>query len=201
MTRQAVAALSAALGTPFSVSGAAHVPAGDGEAARTCIRVEGFAASVADRTKRLAAPPGPFAGAMVLRDEQSAALWRGVRDLDALAAPAGAPVWRISVKPGDGPAVAEAARRAFDARVLYDWGGGLVWIAGGTGIDAGAAVVREAVAAVGGHATLVRAPDDLRNAVDVFQPLPAPLMDLTRKLKASFDPAGILNPGRMYAGV
>ncbi len=72
---------------------------------------------------------------------------------------------------------------------------------GANGTDAGAAVVREAVAAVGGHATLVRAPDDVRNAVEVFQPLPAPLMDLTRKLKASFDPAGILNPGRMYAGV
>ena len=85
--------------------------------------------------------------------------------------------------------------------VREDWGGGLVWIAGGDGPDVGAATIRSAVAAVGGHATLVRAPDDVRNAVDVFQPLPAPLIALTRKLKESFDPAGILNPGRMYAGI
>ena len=198
--RQAVAALSSALGSPFSVTGAAHIP-GAGDGSRTCIRLEGFSDSVADRSWRLRNQPGAFAGAAVLDEAQSVALWQAIRDLDALAAPAGAPVWRVSVKPGDGPAVADAVRKSFDARVLYDWGGGLVWIAGGEGTDAGAAVVRAAVAAVGGHAMLVRAPDDVRNVVEVFQPLPVPLMDLTRKLKATFDPAGILSPGRMYAGV
>ena len=63
------------------------------------------------------------------------------------------------------------------------------------------AVIRDAIAPLGGHATLVRAPDDVRLAVAVFQPLAPPLMELSRKLKAQFDPAGILNPGRMYAGV
>ena len=62
-------------------------------------------------------------------------------------------------------------------------------------------VVREAVGKVGGHATLVRAPDHVRLAVEVFEPQPPPVMDLTRRLKANFDPEGILNPGRMYAGV
>ncbi len=197
----AIAALSAALGTPFSVTGAAHIPISPAGPARTCIRIEGFAASVADRARRMRALPGPFAGATVLDAAQSADLWRAIRDLDALAVPASAPVWRISVKPGDAAPLVEALHRAFECRALYDWGGGLVWIAGGEGTDAGAATIRAAVAAVGGHATLIRAPADLRNAVEVFQPLPAPLMDLTRKLKATFDPAGILNPGRMYAGV
>jgi glycolate oxidase FAD binding subunit len=54
------------------------------------------------------------------------------------------------------------------------------------------------VKAVGGHATLVRAPEEIRRRVPVFEPQPAPLIDLTRKLKHAFDPAGILNPGRMY---
>ncbi|KAB2866621.1 MAG: 2-hydroxy-acid oxidase, partial [Bauldia sp.] len=48
---------------------------------------------------------------------------------------------------------------------------------------------------------LVRAPDAVRLSVDVFEPPAPPVMDLTRRLKATFDPAGILNPGRMYAGV
>ena len=92
-------------------------------------------------------------------------------------------------------------RRAFECAVLYDWGGGLVWVAGGTGPDAGAAAVRGALAKVGGHATLVRAPDDVRLSVPVFQPQPEPVMMLSRRLKEAFDPEGILNPGRMYAGI
>ena len=197
----AVAALSAALGSPFSVTGAAHSPLTSAGPGRTCVRLEGFAASVADRVQRIRALPGPFSGAAVLDAAQSIALWRSIRDLDVLNAPAGAPVWRLSVKPGDAPSLVERLHRAFECRALYDWGGGLVWIAGGDGPDVSAATIRAAVAAVGGHATLVRAPDDVRNAVDVFQPLPAPLIALTRKLKESFDPAGILNPGRMYAGI
>ena len=199
--QKAVGALSAALGTPFEITGAAHLPPNGSEPARTVIRIEGFAASVADRSKRLAAGNAVFAGATILDGDASRALWRDVRDLIALAAPPGVPVWRLSLKPGDAPNAVQAIRRAFDCRVLYDWGGGLVWLAGGKGDDAGAAVVRGAVAAHGGYATLVRAPADVRNNVDVFQPQPAPLMTLTRSLKAAFDPAGILNPGRMYAGV
>ena len=51
-----------------------------------------------------------------------------------------------------------------------------------------------------GHATLIRAEPDVRAAVEVFQPLEPGLEKLSRRLKAAFDPAGILNPGRMYAG-
>ena len=52
-----------------------------------------------------------------------------------------------------------------------------------------------------GHATLVRAPDEARARADVFQPQPRTLMDLSARVKTSFDPDRILNPGRMYAGV
>ena len=54
---------------------------------------------------------------------------------------------------------------------------------------------------MGGHATLVRASDDVRLSVPVFEPQPAPVMALSRRLKEAFDPEGILNPGRMYAGI
>ena len=195
---RAVTALSEALGSPFSVTGAAHIP---GDPAHTAIRIEGFAGSVADRSRRLSAQLSAYGVPEVLDEAACAALWSSIRDLDAFAAPAGAPVWRVSVRPADGPKVAAAVRAAFASRILYDWGGGLMWIAGGEGPDAGASDVRSAVAAVGGHATLIRAPDDVRLAVNVFQPMPTALMDLTRKLKASFDPAGILNPGRMYPGI
>ena len=63
-------------------------------------------------------------------------------------------------------------------------------------------MIRAAVKAAGsGHATLVRAPETLRAAVPVFEPLPEPLMRVTAGIKTSFDPAGIFEPGRMYAGI
>jgi glycolate oxidase FAD binding subunit len=199
--RRAVVALSAALGSPFSVTGAAHRPAFGSEPARTYIRLEGFAVSVADRAARLARELAGFAPIERIDAEGTRAIWRGIRDLESLGAAAGRPLWRVSVKPSDGPAVVDAARRAVAADVLYDWGGGLVWIAGGEGADAGAAVVRAAVKTVGGHATLVRAPEDIRHSVDIFEPPSDALLAVTRRLKATFDPAGVLNPGRIYPGL
>jgi len=198
----AIEALAAALGSPFEVTGAAHRPAQGVDKAETWIRVEGFATSVAYRLDRLRQELAQFGAA---DDELTApgshALWSDVRDLKALAAPPDAIVWRVSVRPSDGSAVADAARRAGATRILMDWGGGLLWIAGTQGPDAGASAIRGAVKSVGGHATLIRAPEVTRRSVAVFEPLAAPLMDLTRKLKQSFDPAGILNPGRMYGDI
>jgi glycolate oxidase FAD binding subunit len=66
--------------------------------------------------------------------------------------------------------------------------------------DAGAKLVRRAVAACGGHATLIRAGMAVRAAVDVFEPQERRLAALTRRVKEGFDPKGTLGPGRMYAG-
>ena len=65
----------------------------------------------------------------------------------------------------------------------------------------GTASIREAVGSLGGHATLFRAPEPIRLSTDVFDPPTEPVMALSRKLKEAFDPAGILNPGRLYPGV
>ena len=67
--------------------------------------------------------------------------------------------------------------------------------------DAGVADIRRVVAMHGGHATLIRAPEEVRAAVDVFQPLEPGVEMLTRRLKSAFDPSGILNRGRMYANL
>jgi glycolate oxidase FAD binding subunit len=198
---RAIEALSAALGSPFSVTGAAHRSSFGQEPPRSFIRLEGFAASVADRSSRLAADLARFGPVERLDRAASARVWQTIRDVELLGTAPKVPIWRVSTKPSSAAAVVEAVRRGFDCRVLYDWGGGLVWIAGGGGRDAGAATIRAAAAAAGGHATLVRAPDDVRAATEVFQPLDPALMALTRKLKQTFDPAGILNPGRMYPGI
>jgi glycolate oxidase FAD binding subunit len=88
-----------------------------------------------------------------------------------------------------------------DGKVFYDWGGGLLWLSLAPADDGGEAVVRAATAQHGGHATLVRAAAEVRARVPVFEPQPAPLAALTARVKDSFDPLRVLNPGRMAAGV
>jgi glycolate oxidase FAD binding subunit len=199
---RAVAALSAGLGSPFEVSGAAHLPAGIGEPrARTLLRLEGFPEAIAYRARALAEALQGFGRADRLDAETSRTLWRQIRDADFLAEPREPAMWRISVAPTQGPVLTQALSAKLAASVFYDWGGGLVWLACPAEGDAGASLMHEAARKAGGHATLVRAPEAVRAAVDVFQPQAEAVMRLTRGVKASFDPAGILEPGRIYAGV
>jgi glycolate oxidase FAD binding subunit len=55
------------------------------------------------------------------------------------------------------------------------------------------------MASHGGHATLIRADAAVRGSIDVFHPLEPGVARITSRLKTVFDPAGILNRGRMYA--
>jgi glycolate oxidase FAD binding subunit len=141
---------------------------------------------------------------LVLDARQSGAVWRAVRDAAGFAAsgPAGGRiVWRISTAPAEGAKLGQQLAAKADVELAYDWSGGLVWAALAASDDGGAAIVRAAVAACGGHATLVRAPAALRARVPVFEPQTGPLAALTARVKESFDPSRVLNPGRMWAGV
>ena len=203
-----VAALAAALGSPYGVSGAAWLPAeaaarvpelaGFG-AAVALARIEEFAASVVYRTRRLGADLASFGEPAILEDAPSRALWRAVRDARPLAAAPDDAIWRVSVRPSAGPEVVRAAA-AVDGRCFLDWGGGLAWVAAPAS-DAAHRAITAAARAAGGVWTLLRAPEPLRASLDVVPPEPPPLAAITRRVKAAFDPRGILNPGRMYAGV
>jgi glycolate oxidase FAD binding subunit len=169
------------LALPCEVSGAAFEP-GRG----VCLRLEGFEASVAARMRRLLDAFGSPEHAL-LAGSESRARWRQIAAVEALA---GSPiVWRLSVPP------TEAARivRALAAeRYLIDWGGGLVWIGAS---EAHTVHVRGILKM--GHATLIKAPAHVRAQTAVFPPLPTALAALAARLKAAFDPADRLNPGRM----
>lgn len=197
-----IALLSAALGSPFEPMAAAHLPAGiAGDEARTLVRLENFAASIDYRGQALSELFNRHGRPALIEGEASSALWRDIRDAGFFAGTEEA-VWRLSLAPGNGPKAAAAIARALpQARWFYDWGGGLVWLAVQAQGDAGAAAIRAAIGRLGGHATLVRAPDAIRAAVPVFEPLAEPLMRVTAGIKQSFDPAGIFEPGRMYAGI
>jgi glycolate oxidase FAD binding subunit len=198
---RAIEALSMALGSPYEVTGAAHIPIGaGGESAGTLVRIEGFAPSVEYRLGELKRLLRAFGDGALVEGESGEALWRAVRDGALLVEPHERAVWRISTAPRQGASLAAAIAHGTEARCYFDWGGGLIWAAT-PAMQAAVDRVRGAVRAHGGHATLLRAPPELRAAAPVFEPLSEPLMRLTAGLKASFDPAGILNPGRMYAGI
>ena len=200
-----VAALSAALGSPFGVSGATWLPAeaaarvpGLSSSSATLIRIEDFTPSVTYRIGRLNDQFG-IPGTIVLDTDASRTMWRHIRDATPLIAPPEAAVWRVSVRPSAGPSVLDAVRPAGVGGYL-DWGGGLVWLAGPADAATHAAV-EAAASQAGGTWTLLRAPDTLRGAVRVVPDEAAPLARITRQVKAAMDPAGILNPGRLYAGL
>jgi len=177
----AVEAMTAATGTPYEVTGAAHLP----EAGATMLRIEGFAGSVAHRARTLAAALARFGAPGVVEGPGD---WAAVRDGAGFAGRDGA-VWRISVKPTDGLRVSAALP---EAALAFDWAGGLVWALVGEGLD-----LRRALAGIPGHATLVRASEAAKARWGPFAPEPAPVAALAAGLRARFDPAGVLNPGRM----
>jgi len=203
---EAVMLMSAALGSPHEVSGAAYLPSGTPRRASLAatgvvmLRVEGPAPSVAYRREALLREHAASGEAAVLGDAETAALWRDIGNVAPLAGFADRAVWRISVAPGRGAAVAQAVARAVDAVWFLDWGGGLIWMAVIEPGDAGAAVIRGAIGGAG-HATLIRGAPGLRAAVPVFEPQPPPLAALSRRVKEGFDPRHILNPGRMVEGI
>src|SRR5262249_48322108 len=132
----------------------------------------------------------------------SRSLWQAVRDVTPFAAGRDQhPLWRISTAPDRGAALAAVIADKTDAQVLFDWAGGLLWVALAPGDDAGAAPIGGAVPRMGGPPPLIRPPAPVRPAIDVFEPQSAGLAALTKRVKESFDPNRVLNPGRMWAGV
>jgi len=211
-TADAVKAMSAAMNSAGDVSGAAYVPdyltgnlSLDNLAAEdrsiTALRLEGIAASVTYRAKALKALLRGMGEIGQLKVRASQAFWRDVRDVVPLADQQERYVWRVSVPPAQAPQVAAEIAHRVSARMMFDWAGGLIWLDVPAQGDAHSTSIRAAISPVGGHATLIRAPAAVRAGVDVFQPQEGALAGLTQRLKSSFDPRGVLNHGRMYAGV
>ncbi|WP_394761352.1 glycolate oxidase subunit GlcE [Phenylobacterium sp.] len=189
---RANAAMVQAMNAPAEVSGAAHLPHAvaaraplNGRMAVTALRLEGFEASVAARADHLAAALKGFGPSETLDGRRSRDFWLQVREVEAFHNNPRR-LWRLCVPPSVGWKVGQALA----GEAIYDWGGGLVWLAS----DAEPAAVRSAIRALGGHATLYRGDGP------TFEPLAGPLAALTARVKAAFDPKGVLNPGRMGPG-
>ncbi|KWR91024.1 glycolate oxidase subunit GlcE [Cupriavidus sp. IDO] len=148
------------------------------------VRLSGAAAAVRAAREKLGGEPFDQAEAI--------ALWQSLREqAHPFFAPAlgGRALWRLAMPPTAAPLDLPGAQ-------LIEWGGGQRWWLPDDSTDAG--TVRAVAQAAGGHATLFRNGD---KSVGVFTPLSSPLAAIHTRLKASFDPAGIFNPRRMYPGL
>lgn len=203
--------MCAAMGTPFEVSGAVHLtaalsdrmgarPPGLSATPMTALRIENFVSSVMYRKAALAEMLKVYGAPLELDYEASLKFWTELRRLSVLSDHRAA-LWRISTSPKTAAKLVAAIRKHMTVEAYYDWSGGLIWLEVPATADAGASDIRRAVAVHGGHATLMRADPAIRSAVEVFQPQTPVHERITRSLKAAFDPQGILNPGRMYAGI
>jgi glycolate oxidase FAD binding subunit len=175
----ALAALRAAMASAYDVAGAAYLPAAaisragvaplDAAAGDVAlVRLEGQAPSVRDRADRLKPLLGANGAVEELGAADSRALWQALRDVAPL--PRKVPLWRVSVPPAAGASVIDDLERALELAWFADWAGGLLWLAVGDAAAGGAPAIRAALAASGGHATLIRADSALRVSVPVFQP-------------------------------
>jgi len=191
--------MSAAMAVPAAVSAAAHVPLPH---AMTALRLEGFGPSVEARSRDLLRALQPMGAGATLEADESRAFWHGVRSLDALPRQ-GYVLWRISVPPARGWQV-QSLLAWTDACYVYDWAGALVWAALPEDAAPGCAERIRAIArSLGGHAALIRAPPAMRAALSPADrsaragaaDAHGEMRRLHARLKAAFDPRGILNPG------
>jgi FAD/FMN-containing dehydrogenases len=198
-------AMAAAMAMPVEVSGAAHLPQTvrskfvDGklpEGEATVLRLEGLVASVGVRGDKLEAVMRAFGPVTRLGMDDSLTLWRQIRDVHPYADGTEKPLWRVSVAPSAGHQLVAALRLEAGIDAFYDWQGGLVWMR--MEADPEAELIRRYIRALGGgHATLVRASELVRQQTPAFEPLPEAVAALSARIKEKLDPWGIFAPGKM----
>lgn len=179
----AIRAMSAALATPFEVSGAAHWP----ERGLTALRVEHNVDSVAYRTSELASRLNAFGAVRPLDPAEADAFWRDVADLAPFGQGRARWVWRVAAAPSRAARIVADVTRVTPMRALYDWGGGLVHLGCDCDGTACVAAIRRAVGAEG-SARLILGPHA------AAPPLADPAAALKRRIAHAFDPDGVFDP-------
>jgi glycolate oxidase FAD binding subunit len=196
---RAVAAMSAALGSPADLSGAAHLPAWSQPDGRsmTALRLEGFGPSIAARAHGLRSLLASVGVLETLEANEGLQFWRNLRDGAALTGVGS--LWRVSLPPAEAARCVEAMA-PLNGECVIDWGGALVWIQGPPGSDQLDGQVRPVAEQLGGHATLVRPGATMSTSLPAFPPEPAAITRLSARVKQAFDPDRVLADHRAWGG-
>jgi len=203
-----------AFASPYEPSSAALIPAAlvaasavgelresSARGVAAVIRFEGFDISVRDRAEGVIGMLKEYRPAFRLGRADSDLLQMELRETTLLSRQSNRVIWKISCPPAAGGALLDQYLARPNCLGYADWGGGLIWLNHPEGTDASAGIIRGMLGACGGHGMIYEATESIRRAVPVFEPPPPALLELSRRVKASFDPLGMLNPGRMYEGI
>jgi glycolate oxidase FAD binding subunit len=189
----AIQVLSGSLKMPLDISAAVHL-SGRGSDSLTAVRLEGFSESVAARQRELGQYLERTGPVTSMAGEESSEFWRRQRDLSDFASDPEACVWRLLLPATKAARVVAATR----GEVLYDWGGSQVFIrTSAAGARSQATSLRSLAGEVGGSACLFKAPAALRQDLGTFQPRPREYQALAERIRTSFDPNSVLNPGKL----
>jgi glycolate oxidase FAD binding subunit len=187
---RAIEAMAVALGTPFEISGAAHMAGGQQGVSITLLRIESAESGANYRVEELAKVLADFDPAREMYHANQDELWRVIRDARLLWHDGSAVVWRISVKPSDAPRLVDAICQKSEAVVVYDWGGGLIWLSTPDD-DATAMLVRRVAKQLHAHARLEHAPEALRARHSLLMPLSSALHQLEKGIRQAVDPHNV----------
>ena len=172
------------------------------ETSVAAIRIEGPAPSVEARCRALCKMFEGQGAIEELHGRNSSTLWREIANVEFLGGNGG-DLWRLSVPPSTAADVVDRVRAGLPSscktEFIFDWAGGLIWLEITGAEDAAHTIVRNSLTAGGGHATLIKASEEVRRSIPVFQPASPGLAALNARVKQGFDPLGLLNPGRMSA--
>jgi glycolate oxidase FAD binding subunit len=172
-----------------------------GAGAIAAIRLEGFSASVKSRSGALRKELSEFGKVSLMEKSSADTLHVSLREVTLLPRQENRTIWKMSCPPAEGGRILTELDKRPQTRAYADWGGGLIWLSQPVGYDVEGKGLRRMLASCGGHVTLISVPEEMRTGTDVFEPQPKELFELMRRVKAGFDPMGILNPGRMYEGM
>jgi len=208
----ATGVMSAAMGTPYEVSGTIHLHAplvgrlhdreiAPTKTAMTALRLEGNPQSLTYRVEKLRRELAPFGETYEFDAQRSRDFWADIRSLSFLSADFERPLWRITTAPSKAALIVRALSAFLDINAAYEWSGGLLWLELPPSSDASVTEVRRVLAEFDADSMLMRAPRSVRSNIEVFHPLPFAKMKIVTAIKKAFDPLGVLNQGRMYSGV
>ena len=167
--------------------------------ALTAIRIEGPSNSVDERIKRLIKELSLLENEFsILESVQTNIFWNKTKNLEVFSN-SKSNLLRIVVPVSETLNVIQKLK-TFDANYFLDWGGSLIWLELEKINLKTLREIKEIAQEHSGYCTIIKVEEDLKASADIFTIDPIKYK-ISEKIKKSFDPKRIFNPGKMYSGI
>ena len=208
--KMALNVFSKAMHTSVEISGACFYPAKiskffklndlDTNTSITAIRLEGPKISVSERVNTLKKLFSDYKTTIsVLENYQSRIFWQNTTDLQFFNNSKNV-VAKIILPPLNADQLMNKFENE-ELKYVVDWAGNLIWVELPENDSVLLKHLRTEILKLSGHMTIIKAPNHVRIREDFLTTVDENIKVLSLKIKESFDPKKILNPGKMYSGI